>query len=201
MTLKTKMSLLVFLTTISIVSVGFSSWSITAEAQAEIQGNIEVDNVIVDSKGLQANNLKIFEFYETGFISYDQLNKPYITTEGHISATLTIDINECKSLFTSSSLLFTAKLSYSQKNSTNVRFIFNYLNSVTIDSVTPTINLNGDSHTLSYLFNDILDNETNYTFTLDYKFLVSSSEVFYKNVYNKIYDNIDFLLEFQLQEG
>ena len=46
MTLKAKMSLLVFLTSLSIVSIGFSSWSITAETTAEINGNIEVDNVI-----------------------------------------------------------------------------------------------------------------------------------------------------------
>ena len=45
MTLKTKMSLLLFLTSISIVSIGFSSWSITAESVAEAKGNIEVDNV------------------------------------------------------------------------------------------------------------------------------------------------------------
>ena len=43
MTLKTKLSLLVFLTTVSIVSVGFSSWSISIPET--IQGNIEVDNV------------------------------------------------------------------------------------------------------------------------------------------------------------
>ena len=42
MTLKTKMSLLVFLTSLSIVSIGFSSWSITAETNAELGGNIEV---------------------------------------------------------------------------------------------------------------------------------------------------------------
>ena len=46
MTLKSKMSLLVLLTSVSIVSIGFSSWSITTETNAEIGGNIEVDNVI-----------------------------------------------------------------------------------------------------------------------------------------------------------
>ena len=55
MTLRTKMSLLVLLTSISIVSVGFSSWSITAETNAEIGGNIEVDNVIDNSKARYSN--------------------------------------------------------------------------------------------------------------------------------------------------
>ena len=60
MTLKAKMSLLVFLTTISIVSVGFSSWSITAETSAEIGGTIN-EIKFTEQKNKESILRKIFK--------------------------------------------------------------------------------------------------------------------------------------------
>ena len=60
MKLKTKMSLLVFLTTLSIVSVGFSSWSISSTDS--IGGNIEVDNVTTFDYKNTAYTIKYSEF-------------------------------------------------------------------------------------------------------------------------------------------
>mgnify|MGYP006316098225 CR=1 FL=1 len=79
MTLKTKMSLLVFLTSLSIVSIGFSSWSITAETTAEINGNIEVDNVINSdkyvyldtTKGENNTGIDCFKYQEYGYMNED----------------------------------------------------------------------------------------------------------------------------------
>ena len=67
MTLKTKMSLLVFLTSLSIVSIGFSSWSITVETNAEAIGNIEVDNVINNNNMITQETVHEFTYSELGF--------------------------------------------------------------------------------------------------------------------------------------
>lgn len=75
MTLKNKMSLLLFLTTVSIVSVGFSSWSITVPET--IQGNIEVDNVGYFDFKDSAYTIKRKEF---GFDYYVFEDKYYYTS-------------------------------------------------------------------------------------------------------------------------
>lgn len=75
MTLKSKMSLLVFLTTISIVSVGFSSWSITTPKT--IYGNIEVDNVQYFDFKDSAYTIKRKEF---GFNYYVLEDRYYYTS-------------------------------------------------------------------------------------------------------------------------
>lgn len=95
MTLKAKMSLLVFLTSLSIVSIGFSSWSITAETTAEIGGNIEVDNVIESTKYLKYKSHTIFSYNEDGFLDANN-NTVYV---GNFQINYTLDINECKNLF------------------------------------------------------------------------------------------------------
>ena len=91
MTLKAKMSLLLFLTSISIVSIGFSSWSITAETTAEINGNIEVDNVI-DNKNMitQSGNNQV-TFTKLGFL--DSTGK--ITKKQEIIMDYTVNLDNC----------------------------------------------------------------------------------------------------------
>ena len=96
MTLKNKMSLLLFLTTVSIVSVGFSSWSITAETQAEIGGRIEVDNVVnTDDCLTLMNEPHFFEYGERGFV--DENNK-YVE-KAIVDVIYTINLDICKTYF------------------------------------------------------------------------------------------------------
>ena len=95
MTLKTKMSLLVFLTTVSIVSVGFSSWSITAETQAEIGGKIEVDNIISTEDCIYVSKIDTIKMCENGFT--DNFN--HIVSIGEITFHYTVNVENCKSYF------------------------------------------------------------------------------------------------------
>ena len=104
MTLKTKMSLLLFLTSVSIVSIGFSSWSITAETTAEINGNIKVDNVISledciyfnTEYGTNKMGIDLLRYYDSGFIDKDN----YIVNNATMTAYYTVDLMKCKDLFT-----------------------------------------------------------------------------------------------------
>ena len=110
MTLKTKMSLLLFLTSISIVSIGFSSWSITAETTAELNGNIKVDNVsdskefikldtskgdVIDPSNNLHSGIDTLDYCKTSFInSYGMASDT-----GKISTYYIIDQSKCKNLF------------------------------------------------------------------------------------------------------
>ena len=133
MTLKSKMSLLVSLTSISIISVGFSSWSITAEGNAEIGGNIKVDNVIdskefirldttkgdiVDANTNLHSGIDTIDYCETSFMNKDGL----LDDTGTISTYFIIDQGKCKSLFIGYSSL---KLSVTIKYSNNVNPTYN----------------------------------------------------------------------------
>ena len=112
MTLKTKMSLLVFLTSLSIVSIGFSSWSITAETTAEINGNIEVDNVIESLSYIDMKSAPSFLVYsKDGFVNS---NGEYIRTVG-FNAEFEINIKNCKNYFLDlSSIIVDVTLSHNE---------------------------------------------------------------------------------------
>ena len=139
MTLKAKMSLLVFLTSLSIVSIGFSSWSITAETTAEINGNIEVDNVsdskefikldttkgdmIDPSKNLHSG-IDTIDYCQTSFINSNGM----VDDTGEIKNYYIIDQAKCKNLFVGcDSLKVTLTIKY-------------------IDKINPTYNI-FDTHT------------------------------------------------------
>ena len=177
MTLKTKMSLLLFLTSISIVSIGFSSWSITAETTAELNGNIQVDNVsdskefvylddkngdIIDENNNIHSGIDTIDYCETSFMDNDGL----VNDTGQISLYFLINQAKCKSLFVGASSL---KLSITIKYS---------------DNFTPSYNIfdsNYDSSTLMSSFSHSVEcgktftestpyNIENFEYTVDFSF-------------------------------
>ena len=83
---------------VSLICVGFASWTISngSSGNNSIDGSIVVDNVINTSDVLvMTNNTRMFDYYNSGFVENDGT----ITLTGSIFLEYTLDINECKTVF------------------------------------------------------------------------------------------------------
>ena len=219
MTLKTKMSLLVFLTTVSIVSVGFSSWSITAESQAEIAGKIEVDNVINSDKYIKLDTTKgennsgidCFKYQDYGYLNESGTN---VSSDAYIKAYFILDLEMCDDLFVGDykSIEIKAKLKYTDETNTTLNLfkqtvasngssnitasIISYTN-----GINPTIsNIAGTNELVEYTsnitFNNLLDfyennkSITKINFAIQYKLFATTGDFFYQNIFQYLYKDM-----------
>lgn len=83
---------------VSLICVGFASWTISngSSGNNSVDGSIVVDNVINTSDVLvMTNNTRMFDYYNSGFVENDGT----ITLTGSIFLEYTLDINECKTVF------------------------------------------------------------------------------------------------------
>lgn len=83
---------------VSLICVGFASWTISngSSDNNSIDGSIVVDNVINTSDVLvMTNNTRMFDYYNSGFVENDGT----ITLKGSIYLEYTLDINKCKTVF------------------------------------------------------------------------------------------------------
>lgn len=83
---------------VSLICVGFASWTISngSSGNNSIDGSIVVDNVINTSDVLvMTNKTRMFDYYNSGFVENDGT----ITLKGSIFLEYTLDINECKTVF------------------------------------------------------------------------------------------------------
>ena len=194
MTLKTKMSLLLFLTSVSIVSIGFSSWSITAETTAELNGNIEVDNVISTDDCIYINQIETVKMCEIGFT--DDSN--HIVSNGKITIHYVVNVDNCKSYFSPlSSLKLVSTLSlYGEKQcdlidsitdyNVNLNEPYNYSDSSSNDNKTITFSLNN--------FTDIDVELFEFTITMFFEYEIG--EKFKTNIYDVMNENnIQFIVQ------
>ena len=203
MTLKAKMSLLVFLTSLSIVSIGFSSWSITVESQAEIGGKIEVDNVIdvKDCIYLNINNgddntgITNLKFSTSGFFN----DKNQINTQGFTTVFYELDLKNCNSIFSPLATLdFSFSMTYSD-NTTKCKLIDSYLKKtnteikVNNNVISNTYSYANNEYKVSFSLNDILSSynpeDDSYanryrTISITYYFEHQIGDTFKTNIYD-----------------
>ena len=195
MTLKTKMSLLVFLTSLSIVSIGFSSWSITAETTAEINGNIEVDNVVDVKDCVYISSINELKYCEYGFMN----DSNQIVDEGKLTLGYYVDLNQCEAYFSPlSSLEITLSLTLSDNDSDCE--ILSMLSGYDVSSdggFTPLHNPSGDFTDIYICFEEIIPNNTeHFNFYVDYYFYHEINSYFKKNVYDYfINSELEFVIE------
>ena len=212
MTLKAKMSLLVFLTSLSIVSIGFSSWSITVETNAEAIGNIEVDNVINNNNMITQETVHEFTYSELGFTN----SKNLLTKTGEIIVDYTINLKNCKEFLAENSLSVNLTMKYqaesgtfnlfkdsgnaSEYNKLNISYSTdgNIWNSILDSQIT-------DYQCLSIInFDKVLD--SNYgsdtlSFSIKYSFEVTSGLYFNNNFYSVLeLEGFEFLLTASLTD-
>ena len=86
---------------VSLICVGFASWTISngSAANPSIDGSIVVDNVINTSDVLVMTSNKMFDYYNSGFVANDEENVGAITLTGSIYLEYTLDIGKCKDVF------------------------------------------------------------------------------------------------------
>jgi len=229
MTLKTKMSLLLFLTSISIVSIGFSSWSITAESTAELNGNIQVDNVISSdkyvyldkTKGDNNTGISCFKYQEYGYMNSDL---SAVSSKGYIKAYFTLDLKMCQELFIGDykSIQLDLTLKYTEDTATSLN-LFKYsidengsqdINSscssdnqnITISCVDTKGSDNNIQFKSKVTFNNLLTYYENNKSTIEkidfvvtYELFATTGNYFYNNIYKYLYKDMIELINFKLQ--
>ncbi len=100
---KFKVYLCMILCMISLVSVGFSSWTIYGLDEEEIELSINSDNVINSkdyvyldtTKGENNSGIDCFKYYEYGYLDKDG----YLSNYGYITTFYKLDLKKCKELF------------------------------------------------------------------------------------------------------
>ena len=95
--IKMKFYLVMFLATLSLISVGFASWVASEGMTAYTSGMIVVDDVMKVNNYItcDSGNITKFGFFKTGFID----KNGNISTIGTIEAELSVNIKNCKSKF------------------------------------------------------------------------------------------------------
>ena len=224
MTLKSKMSLLVLLTTVSVVSVGFSSWAITTETNAEIGGNIEVDNVInsddfirldttkgdiVDAVNLIYSGIDSLDYNENGYVNSMGVNG----SSGNMEVFYILDIKECKNFFTDlDSIKVLLTLKYASSSSTSLDMfannayqsidfslsdnIKNYKDATPNDAVQLSVEIDLENILKNYVVNTGQDE---LYFSIKYDFYASISGGYYKNYIYPFLQNNDLSLIAQIE--
>lgn len=94
--------LVIFLATLSLISVGFASWVASNGMTTSTNGTIIVEDVLKVNEYITCSSGDItnFSFFKTGFIiGKDSDGKSIISTTGTITAKLSLNIENCKSKF------------------------------------------------------------------------------------------------------
>ena len=168
---KWKINLIAFLISLTLFSVGFSSWQITGGMTLTENGTITVDSV-AEPPASVASLIKFnedkpvvcFEYDSNGFIERDQLNIPSIVNTATVTANFTLYPQELQKYFgTNKTIFLEAVLTYENTQGDVDLFGTNC-------DYTPTAVLNGKplgylstSHTNGYKFSVVLTDILNET--------------------------------------
>ena len=209
---KFKINLIFLLCMLSLVSIGFSSWSITLDA-INVDANISVDNVVNSedyiyldtTKGDNNTGISCFKYKNNGYLD----NNGEISNTGYINAYFIIDLNKCKLLFSkSNSIYLSITLKYANDNPTilnifeddrqelgyrtiNHEVIIDNNYDVTIGSIS---GIDNKQYILPITINDILTIEEQFiSFQIKYSFFATAGNYFNEQIYKYLYgDNIKF---------
>ena len=84
---------------VSLICVGFASWTISnngsGTGSSSASASIIADDVINSSEIVNISDFTVFDYFKNGFVNSDG----YITASGNITAKLTLIIEKCKNMF------------------------------------------------------------------------------------------------------
>ena len=220
---KYKVYLIMLLCMMSSFSIGFASWTISEKDSTQIQGNVDVQNVInsIDyikpdvTKGDNASGIDWFDYEETAYLNDDGMT--YNDT-GYIDAYFLIDIQKCKQLFGSyNSLEVVLTLKYLNDNKTDLNIFVDHSNKDGKRSLKNTVNCASETYTSAHAvvnrsyvvtitFEDILikyaknNTATDIAFNIQYALFATTGVYFNNNIYKYLeQDNVDFALNVQIR--
>ena len=170
MSVKSKITVLAFIIYISLICVGFASWTLTADTKdVFVDNNVVTSETIINtSDEITVGNVKNFKYFNNGFINETDNTLCYTAK---VSVELTINKDKCAEV--------TAELK-----------INDLISGLVFDSITCVIE--GSTDTLEYGSKVTIDTtkmETN-TVTLIYT-LTTNKDTFITNVYTPLYNNSD----------
>lgn len=193
---KFKVYVCMILCMISLVSVGFSSWSIHGITEEDNSGSITSDKIINSkeyvyldtSKGDNNTGIDCFNYYEYGYLDDDG----YATDTGYIKTYYILDLNKCRTLFGDDhgSVSVDIKIEYAEGVSSHLD-LFKY--AITGDgSRNVSVSCSCDDFTIS-MSSPVKETNYPYTYsiTLDFEDILSNSS------YNSL-ETIAFCVEYKL---
>ena len=91
---KFKLVIMTLFGMLSLFSIGFASWVLTKP----IGDNIgSIDTIVYEThdnaKYIQIEDIDVFDYYNTGFVEYNDSNKVTITHDGKITVTFTLNLS------------------------------------------------------------------------------------------------------------
>ena len=172
------------LISLSLISIGFASWTISNDVKIKDDSIIIVDDVMKYNDYL-SYTLTPFSYYKTGFVS----NTGELTNDGIISVELVVNIDNCKTKFTSSSLELELTLRTIGADTVN---LFNNADLPLTVSINGTVlndsqvTKNNTSAVTKYVINDL--SQSSLTLRFEYKLTKDDSLNFQEIIYNTFYN-------------
>lgn len=197
--------LVMLLALISLVSVGFASWSITDDLSTSVSGMIVVDDImkVNDYITCDSNNLTKFGYFKSGFVSKNEDDKYVISNEGTITTSIEINVDNCKKKFDNSESLQI----YLYLQSDYLSSFYNEYMEMRIelkykDNTNPISSMqvyDNDLHSTNFNINISEKNVSNITIDVIYTFRIIDNEYFSQYVYPVLLrDNFNFVLSAKL---
>lgn len=137
---KAKLFILSVLMPLSMMSIGFSSWTITAVK--EVNGSFTTETVLDKGTYITSCEVEYFEYMSTGFVTLPENTSSNtmltISDTGYITTTLTINLEKCRSVFSANEYelqieLFNSTTILDDKD--NALSIFPYFTNATCDAL------------------------------------------------------------------
>ena len=172
------------LSLISLVSVGFASWTVTDDFSTTASGMIVVDDVmkVNDYITCDSSNLTKFGYFKSGFVN----EKGEISNIGTIATSITINISNCKKKFPECNTL-EIDLSLESKYLSLFNSVGNLEMNVELkngEKVITTTNTSGDKLYLSIFdLRNFKSMSDKVTINVVYTFEIKNIEYFKTNVY------------------
>ena len=181
---KLKYYITMILISLSLISIGFASWTISNDVKIKDDSIIIVDDVMKYNDYL-SYTLTPFSYYKTGFVS----NTGELTNDGIISVELVVNIDNCKTKFASSSLELELTLRTIGADTVN---LFNNADLPLTVSINGTVlndsqvTKNNTSAVTKYVINDL--SQSSLTLSFEYKLTKNDSLNFQEIIYNTFYN-------------
>lgn len=209
---KFKINLIFLLCMLSLVSIGFSSWSITLDA-INVDANISVDNVVNSedyiyldtTKGDNNTGICCLKYKNNGYLD----NNGEIANTGYVEAYFIMDLDRCKLLFSqSNSMYLSITLKYANDNPTilnifqddrqelgyrtiNHEIIIDNNYDVTMGSIS---GIDNKQYVIPITISNLSTIEEQFiSFQIKYSFFATAGDYFNEQIYQYLYgDNIKF---------